>query len=110
LIGGDFCWAPVYGKISIAAEYIMHFDTYLMVGVGGVMGEQTGDSSFAFAGSFGAGVRVFFNRTLALKLELKDYMVFDTVTFKTVEESDVQHQFLFNIGLSIFLFGADEEE
>ncbi len=105
LVGADFCWSPVYGKVSLVAEYVMHFDTYVMGGIGGIGGELKDDSNFGFAGSFGLGLRLFFNRTFALKLELKDYMVFnDKVSIKDLPaKSDVQHQLMFNLGLSIFL-------
>lgn len=111
LFGADFCWSPVYGKVSLAAEYVMHFDTYIMGGIGGIGGELKSDSNFGFAGSFGLGLRFFFNRTFALKLELKDYMVFnDKVSIKDLPaKSDVQHQLMFNLGLSIF-FGEGSQE
>jgi outer membrane beta-barrel protein len=112
MFGADFCWAPVYGKVSLAAEWILHFDTYLMGGVGAIGGEQEKDSSFSIAGSFGMGVRLFFNRTFALKMEIKDYVVFnDKVTFAGLEpKADVQHQLMFNLGLSIFFLEGRTED
>jgi outer membrane beta-barrel protein len=112
LVGADFCWSPVYGKVSLAAEYVMHFDTYLMGGIGGIGGELKDSTNFGFAGSFGLGIRLFFNRTFALKLELKDYMVFnDKVSIKDLPaKSDVQHQLLFNLGLSIFFLEGSQED
>jgi outer membrane beta-barrel protein len=108
LVGADFCWSPVYGKVSLAAEYVMHFDTYIM----GIGGELKDGSNFGFAGSFGLGIRFFFNRTFALKLELKDYMVFnDKVSIKDLPaKSDVQHQLMFNLGLSIFFLEGSQED
>ena len=115
LFGADFCWSPVYGKISLAAEYIMHFDTYIMGGIGGIGGDLGKDSNFGFAGTVGFGLRIFFNRTFALKLELRDYMIFnDKVTLSDDEnapvKSDVQHQLMFNLGLSIFLGEGSPED
>jgi len=112
LFGADFCWSPVCGKISLAAEYVMHFDTYVMGGIGAIGGDLGKDSNFGFAGTFGLGVRFFFNRTLALKLELKDYMVFNDkvrILENAPSTSDVQHQLMFNLGLSIF-FGEGSRE
>lgn len=117
LFGADFCWSPVYGKVSLAAEYIMHFDTYIMGGIGGIGGDLGKDSSYGlgFAGTLGLGLRVFFNRTFALKLELKDYMVFnDKVKLfddpEATTKSDVQHQIMFNLGLSIFFLEGSQED
>ncbi|MBW1808331.1 MAG: outer membrane beta-barrel domain-containing protein [Deltaproteobacteria bacterium] len=115
LAGVDFCWSPIYGKISLASEWIMHFDTYIMAGLGGIQGEQVSGSSFGFAGAVGLGARFFFNDTFALKFEIKDYMVFtDKVSFgegeSIIEKSDVQHQLLFNFGLSIFFLDGSQED
>ncbi|MBN2498834.1 MAG: outer membrane beta-barrel domain-containing protein [Deltaproteobacteria bacterium] len=114
LVGADFVWAPLYGKVNLASEYVMHFDTYLMGGIGLLGAEQTseaGSSSFGFAASVGLGLRFFFTRMIALKLELKDYLVFnDTVSFRNQERGDVQQQLLFNLGLCLFLLEGDVEE
>ncbi len=113
LAGADLCWSPIYGKISMAAEWFMHFDTYVMGGLvvmGGKQDEGFGDNS-AFAASWGVGARVFFSRVFALKLELKDLMIFnDKVSFSGIEKKDVQHQLLFNLGLSIFFLEGSSED
>jgi len=111
----DFCWSPIYGKVSLASEWTMHFDTYIMAGFGAIGGEQVKDSSFAFGMDAGLGARLFFSRSLALKVEFKDYMLFtDKVSFGTsenpTEKSDVQHQLMFNIGLSIFFLDGNGED
>lgn len=113
LLGADFCWSPVYGKVSLAAEYVMHFDTYVMGGVGAIGGDLGDTTNFGFAGSFGLGLRFFFNRSLALKIELKDYMVFNDkvkILKDSDSKSDVQHQLLFNLGLSIFFLEGSQED
>jgi outer membrane beta-barrel protein len=113
LFGADFCWSPVYGKVSLAAEYVMHFDTYVMGGIGAIGGDLGDTTNFGFAGSFGLGLRFFFGRSIALKLELKDYMVFNDKV-KILEgsdsKSDVQHQLLFNLGLSFFFLEGSQED
>jgi outer membrane beta-barrel protein len=115
LAGVDFCWSPIYGKISLASEWIMHFDTYVLAGLGGIQGEQASGSNFGFAGIVGLGARFFFNNTWALKFEFKDYMVFtDKVSFgegdAVIEKSDIQHQLMFNLGVSIFFLDGDQED
>ncbi|MBW2699340.1 MAG: outer membrane beta-barrel domain-containing protein [Deltaproteobacteria bacterium] len=110
LANADFIWAPLYGKINLASEFVMHFDTYLMIGLGVLGSEQVEGSNFGFAGDVGLGLRFFFSRMFALKLEIKDYMVFnDAVSFRSQEVADVQHQLYFNLGLSMFFLGDDEE-
>ena len=112
VLGGvDFCWAPVYGKVNLASEAVLHFDTYLLGGFGLVGGEQVEGSSFGFGLNVGVGFHLFFTPMLALKAELKDFMIFtDKVSFGEVEKSDVQHQLLFNLGLSLFFLEGDRED
>jgi len=114
----DFSWAPVYGKISVAGEWILHFDTYLLAGLGMIGGDIQKDVASTktslnpgFGADFGLGFRLFFNRTFALRAELRDYMIFsDKVSVNGKARSDVQNQLLFNLGLSIFFLDGDAEE
>ncbi len=116
LIGLDLMWAPVYGKVNLASEWVMHFDTYLCGGLGAVGSLQVDDSTnFGFAASFGLGIRLFMTRMFAIRAELVDYMVFnDKVTFGSAdfskERSDFQHQLMFNLGLSMFFLDGDAED
>jgi outer membrane beta-barrel protein len=89
----------------------MHFDTYLCAGFAAIGGEQVKGSSFAFGMDVGLGFRLFFSRSIALKCELKDVIVFtDKVSYGEVSRSDVQNQLLFNLGLSfMFLEGSRED-
>ncbi|HOX46372.1 MAG TPA: outer membrane beta-barrel domain-containing protein [Myxococcota bacterium] len=105
-------WAPLYGKISVAAEWTLHYDTYILLGLGGIGGDQTGgDLSFGVAGTVGLGARLFFLDWLALRLEFRDYLLFnDKVSYDKTEKTDVQNQLMINIGLSFFVLDADPEE
>jgi outer membrane beta-barrel protein len=112
LVGADLCWAPVYGKVNLAAEFVMHFDTYIIAGVTAISGEQESDSSFAFGAAFGIGMHFFMTRSFALKLEIRDHVLFnDQVSYSGLDPvNDVQHQLIFNIGLSIFFLEGSQEE
>ncbi len=100
----DLTWAPIYGKINVASEAVMHFDTYLLLGFGAIGGELADKKTdVGLAATFGLGIRWFFTRSLALKAELKDFMIFnDEVTIKEGQPSSshFQHQLMFNLGLS----------
>lgn len=110
----DLTWAPIYGKISIASEAMLHFDTYLLGGVGAIGGELAdNNTSVGLAATFGLGIRLFFNRNIALKAEFKDFMIFnDEVTIKEGQpsRSDFQHQLMFNLALSFFFLQGTVEE
>jgi outer membrane beta-barrel protein len=112
LVSVEGMWAPLYGKVSVASEWTLHFDTYLILGLGAVGSERVdGDMSVGFAGTVVLGARLFFLRWLALRLEFRDYLVFnDSVTFGEQERSDVQNQLMVNIGLSFFFLQGDSED
>jgi len=112
LAAADFCWAPVYGKISLASDLVWHFDVYVLGGAGGVQGEHINASQkFAFGGEFGVGAHVFFTRSIAMKMELKDLVLFDKVSFDpSYEKNDIQHQLMFNLGFSFFFLEGTKEE
>lgn len=80
-------WTPIYGKINLATELPIHFQAYLTAGAGvvgltydSIVYQQSGDGdasylseqrqSFAIAG--GAGLRIFLNELLSLRLEIYD--------------------------------------
>ncbi|MEO1339080.1 MAG: outer membrane beta-barrel domain-containing protein, partial [Myxococcota bacterium] len=91
----DAIWAPLYGKISLFGEGILHFDTYLAVG-GGVFKTDAGASP---AFNFGIGQRYFINDWLVARVELRDYVFPDTQS----GESDIQNLLIVNFSISAFL-------
>ena len=66
----DFLWAPIYGKLSIFGDSILHFDTYLTVG-GGVFGTDIGAAG---AANVGLGQRYFINKWLTARIEYRMYL------------------------------------
>lgn len=90
----DFVWAPIYGKISLFSESILHFDTYLTAGPG-VFGTDSGvDPSV----NFGIGQRYFINHWLVARLELRDYVYMDSRN----NESNVRQSVVLGFSLSGF--------
>ena len=74
-------WTPINGKIRLSPfNAILYWDVYIQMGAGGNMvyddqpiGKHSKDSpSFRAAFNFGAGFRVWFNKYMALKLDLKE--------------------------------------
>lgn len=98
----DAIWAPLYGKISLFGESILHFDTYLAVG-GGVFKTDEGVSP---AINFGLGQRYFVNDWLVVRVELRDYIFPDTRD----RESDLQNLLMVNVSVSAFLPTSFEYE
>lgn len=65
----ELVWSPFYGKMSLFAERVLHFDTFLSVGAGVVGPTQASPRG---AGTFAVGQHIFFNQWLALRWELRD--------------------------------------
>ncbi|MEM6734392.1 MAG: outer membrane beta-barrel domain-containing protein, partial [Myxococcota bacterium] len=65
----EVSWAPFYGKLSLLAEDVLHFDTFISVG-GGIVGLDQGDP--AIAGTIAFGQHYFMNEWLAIRLEVRD--------------------------------------
>ncbi len=108
LVGGlEGQWAPIYGKISLIAESFIHFDLY---GVGGVaLVQYAGPSSTGVGsltqttvgGNAGLGLRLFLNRWLTLRTELRDLLYVEKVQSSSSPTS-LRQQIMFELGLSMF--------
>lgn len=108
LVGADVSWAPLYGKISVLAESVLHFDTYVAVG-GGVIqtrhtppGKLDVEEAFAPHGSLAVGQRFFLSRNATLRLELRDLIYPLEIQGREGPETSIQNQLLFSVGLSFF--------
>jgi outer membrane beta-barrel protein len=122
LAGAEVAWAPVYGKLNLAAEQVLHFDLALLAGPDFISHDQVlaRDAAAALAlaggapstastigGHVGLGVRIYVNQFMALRFDVKDY-VYAVKVPNWIEGSgnqprnDVQNQLFFELGLSFF--------
>jgi len=96
----DFYWIPIYGKVSLFDQHILHFEFY---GTGGVGVASTLDDDTEPAFNFGIGQRLFLNDWFALRFEARDHLYVTTQTVDAVERSDVQSILLLYMGASFFI-------
>ena len=96
----DFYWVPIYGKISLANKWIVHFELYGTAGAG--LATAFGERQPA-AVNVGLGQRFFLSRWLALRLEVRDHLFVDTLTVSNQDRSDVQSYVMFMAGASFFI-------
>lgn len=90
----DLLWAPLYGKVSLFSERILHFDTYLTVGPG----VFATDAAVNPAVNVGIGQRYFLTDWLVARIELRDYIFVDARN----GESDIQNLLVLGFALSGF--------
>jgi outer membrane beta-barrel protein len=110
IVGAQLAFSPVYGKLNAFAEHVIHFDLSLLGGGDLIRHRGVLSAADANAGSspgvrstlgghLGLGARVFFTRSLALRLEVKDYLY----TVPVLGSTTVQNQLFTELGLSWFL-------
>ncbi len=103
LAGVDVQWAPIYGKISLAAESFAHFDMYA-VGGAALVQYKADTSKMTVGANLGVGLRFFLNRSITLRTEVRNLMYQES--FQTTDTSSLRNQLLFELGVSFFLFDA----
>lgn len=110
--GADLYWAPIYGKISLLAEQFLHFDLYGLVGASVVQyhgpNDTGGVSTLTPAADLGLGARVFMTRWLTARAEIRDVAHFESLA--GTNKLSQQHQFLVELGVSIFFPFAFSED
>jgi outer membrane beta-barrel protein len=101
-------FSPVYGKVAILSDAIIHFDTFVAAGAG-VVSDSNGDlfgrdDAKRFSGmhptmDVGAGLRVFLLRWLVARVDLRDYVY----PQDRANISTLQNLLIVNAGVGFFL-------
>ncbi len=98
---GNILWSPIYGKLSLFTDEIVHFDAYLIGGFG-MAKTETG---YKLASNIGLGLRYFVTSWLVIKLEVRDLIYTETLKLdvQRTEFSDIQNHVMISAGVSFFL-------
>ena len=101
-------FSPIYGKLSLMAEAVAHFDVYIAAG-GGVLMTETrraaDGSQWRALGTFAIGARLMLLSWLTLRAEVRDSIYQDPRTSSAVRpnENPVQNLLTLNLGVSFFV-------
>ena len=95
----DVQWSPIYGKLSLIAEKVVHFNTYILAGPAVV--DYGPKGTITVGGNVGVGFRFVFNKWLALRTELRDVIYFEQGF--PVTNTSVRNQLMVGIGFSMFV-------
>jgi len=98
----DLTWAPLYGKLSVLGEGILHFDTFLTGGPGIFVT----DLGVAPAFNIGIGQRYFLTKWLVARVELRNYVFIE----ERNERSSLQNLMLVSFSVSGFFPTSFEYE
>ncbi len=93
----DLQWAPIYGKLSLAAERILGFNLYGLIGPAIVLYGPTNE--LAPGGNVGLGFRFFLNKFLTVRIELRDTVYFEN----GFPSGSLRNQLMAELGFSIFI-------
>lgn len=93
-VGATF--APVYGKVAVMKEWIVHFDAYVSGGLG--VAFDSNASIIHPAMNMGVGARVFLLPWLVVRGELRDYIYPQDRT----GISAVQNLLMLNVGVGFY--------
>ena len=97
----NFTYVPMYGKFAGFSNFIFHYDGYVIGGVGALSTRPTpvidpDNRNFDFkpkvSFNVGLGLRIFFNRWLALNLELRDYIYNEQLENLTIAPTQQQQR------------------
>ena len=93
----EFGWSPIYGKLNLFGEKVLHFDTSLLLGGGIlVLGPQPDPALASVVPQLspGIGQRFFFSSAFAVAAEFRDILY---------ASGGVQNQLVFHLGLTFLL-------
>lgn len=98
-------FSPIYGKLSMLAEKVFHFDLYVSGGVG-MVGSSKG--STLMAGTAAIGQHFFFNEWFGVRVEFRD-QIFRVVRFAGLNK-ELQHLFSLTVGACFYVPTTFERE
>jgi outer membrane beta-barrel protein len=91
----NFTYVPAYGKFAGFGDFIFHYDFFVHGGAGAISTRPVAvidpdNRTFTFKPKVdihvGGGLRIFFNRWLALTLDIADYIYFEKLENTTIAE------------------------
>ncbi|MBI5549668.1 MAG: outer membrane beta-barrel domain-containing protein [Deltaproteobacteria bacterium] len=109
LAGLELGFSPIYGKVNVIAEKVLHFDIAVVGGIDLVnYAAPVGQGTFTVGGHLGLGQRFFITPSVTLRVELRDYIYSGKTVQLSDSDSKVENQLMLDIGVSFFLGGSKE--
>jgi outer membrane beta-barrel protein len=129
IMGATFAarWAPFYGKINLIGESVLNFDAYGVAGLGMLSLQsyyakydpeaanagqtptilELNEKKVVLTPNLGIGFNFFFNQTMALKIDARNYFYIGAKPQydpdEAVDEKRLYTNFVASVGLSFFI-------
>jgi outer membrane beta-barrel protein len=113
--GVEGAWSPIYGKLNFFSEKVGHFDLSVILGADWISYQEvlskgdaealatsggTPGTTSSIGAHVGLGTRFFLSESIALRIELRDYLY--NVDVPNTGGKDLQNQLFFELGISCF--------
>jgi outer membrane beta-barrel protein len=97
VVVGNFLWSPIHLKMRVSEKAIAHGDLFFVLGAGDTFNDSVQGITF----DAGIGLKVYANRFLAVRFDLRDYLMIQ----EAVAVQRVTNNLVGLIGLSLFIPG-----
>jgi outer membrane beta-barrel protein len=94
---GDFLWSPIHLKLRVSEKAIAHGDVFFVLGAGDTFNDSVQGITF----DAGIGLKLYANRFLAVRFDLRDYLMIQ----EAVAVQRVTNNLVGLFGLSLFIPG-----
>jgi outer membrane beta-barrel protein len=101
--------APIYGKVALPGDALVHFETFLDAGLGGVLTETEAGKGVRPMLTGGIGQRLFLSENFALTARVGGEVYAEHVLVDGQRQTHAMGFWTVQLGLSWYLPGAKEE-
>ncbi len=108
-VAGMASIAPIYGKVALPGDALVHFETFLDAGLGGVLTETEAGRGVRPMLTGGVGQRLFLRENFALTARVGGELYAERVVVEGQRQTHAMGFWTVQLGLSWYLPGATEE-
>ena len=98
--------APIYGKVSLPGDNLVHFETFVDLGMGAALTETDATSGVRPMLSAGIGQRIFLNEKFAITARVGGNAYAERVLVDGDQQTKVMGFWSLRLGLSYYLGGS----
>jgi len=107
-IAGMASIAPIYGKVALPGDALVHFETFLDAGLGGVLAETEAGRGLRPMVTAGIGQRLFLGENFALTARVGGELYAEHVLVEGQQQTHAMGFWTVQFGLSWYLPGEKE--
>jgi outer membrane beta-barrel protein len=98
--------APIYGKVALPGDTLVHFETFVDLGMGGALTETDATSGVRPMLSAGIGQRIFLNEQFAITARVGGNVYAERVLVDAEQQTKLMGFWSLRLGISYYLGGS----